>query len=64
VISFSAGREDLASCHLMVDDVKEKYRPLPDLLIDHLAQGVWKCCVSPDWKDGNSQRVSILLLKV
>jgi hypothetical protein len=41
MISFSEGREDLAACHLKVDQVDAQYRPLPELLIDHLAQGLW-----------------------
>lgn len=55
VISFSEGREDLAGCHLKIDLVDTLYRPLPELLTDHLTQGVWRCCVFPGWKHDNQQ---------
>ena len=55
MISFSTGREDLAECHLEVNQVDPQYRPLPGLLLDHLAQGVKRCCLFPGWKDGNQQ---------
>jgi hypothetical protein len=44
-ISFSPGREDLTECHLEPNQVDLQYRPLPELLSDHLAQGVWRCCL-------------------
>ena len=55
MISFSTGREDLAECHLKVNQVEPQYRPLPELLLDHLAQGVGRCCLFPGWKYGNQQ---------
>jgi hypothetical protein len=55
MISFSVGREDLAGCHLKVDLVDMLYRPLPELLTDHLTQGVWQCCLFPGWKHENQQ---------
>ena len=55
MISFSVGREDLAGCHLKVDLVDTLYRPLPELLTDHLTQGVWQCCLFPGWKHDNQQ---------
>jgi hypothetical protein len=55
VISFSVGREDLSKCHLKVDQVEPRYRPLPRLLIDHLGQGVWRYCLFPGSKHGNQQ---------
>ncbi len=53
MISFSVGCEDLAERHLKVDQVDPQYRPLPELLIDHLAQCVWRCCLFPGWKHGD-----------
>jgi hypothetical protein len=47
VISFSVGREDLAGYHLKKDLVAEQYRPLPELLTDHLAQGILRYCLFP-----------------
>jgi hypothetical protein len=35
--------------------VDERYRPLPELLTDHLAQGVWRYCLFPGWKPDNQQ---------
>jgi hypothetical protein len=55
VISFYVGREDLAACYLKVDQLDPQHRPLPELLIDHLAQGVWRCCLFPGWKSGGQQ---------
>ena len=60
MISFSEGREDLAACHLKVDQVDSQFRPLPELLLDHLAQGVWRCCLFPGWKHGGQQFLSQL----
>lgn len=60
MISFSVGREDLAGCHLKVDLVGEQYRPLPELLTDHLAQGVWRRCLFPGWKYDNQQLLGTL----
>ena len=51
MISFSVGRQDLAGFHLKKDLVAEKYRPLPELLTDHLAQGVWRHCLFPRRRD-------------
>ena len=55
MISFSVGREDLSERHLKVDQVEPQYRPLPQLLIDHLAQGVLRRCLFPEWKHGKQQ---------
>jgi hypothetical protein len=55
VISFSVGREDFTACHLKGDLVDLQYRPIPQLLTDHLAQGVWRFCLHPEWKLGNQQ---------
>jgi hypothetical protein len=52
VICFSVGREDLAECHLNVGLVDRQYRPLPQLLTDHLSQGVWRHCLFPRWSLG------------
>jgi hypothetical protein len=35
--------------------VDPQYRPIPRLLTDHLAQGVWRCCLYPGWKHGTQQ---------
>ena len=51
MISFSVGRQDLAGCHLKKDLVADQYRPLPELLTDHLAQGVWRHCLFPRIRD-------------
>ena len=59
MISFSVGREDLAECHLKVDQVDPQYRPLPELPIDHLAQGVWWCCLFPGWIRGDRQLLAL-----
>jgi hypothetical protein len=40
--------------------VDSKYRPLSQLLTDHLAQGVWKCCLFPGWKSSNQQHLAHL----
>jgi len=55
VISFSKGHENLGACHLKVDLVNSKYRPISWLLSDHLALGVWKWCVYPGWKHDHQQ---------
>ena len=60
MISFSTGREDLAECHLEINLVDSQYRPLPALLMDHLAQGVWRCCLFPGWKHGHQQHLADL----
>ena len=56
MISFSMGREDIATCHLQVDLVDSQYRPLLRLLTDHLSQGVWRCCLYSGWRRGDQQR--------
>ncbi|KAH9969241.1 hypothetical protein BJV74DRAFT_799381 [Russula compacta] len=60
VISFSDGHKDLAGCHLKIDLVDTLYCPLPELLTDHLMQGVWQCCVFPGWKHNNQQLLGSL----
>jgi hypothetical protein len=60
VVSFSEGREELAGCHLKVDLVGEQYRPVPELLTDHLTQGVWRHCIFPRWKADNQQHSGTL----
>ena len=47
MISFSPGRKGLAKLHLQTDQVGKPHGPLPQLLTDHLMQGVWHCCVYP-----------------
>jgi hypothetical protein len=44
-------REDLAERHLNVGLVDKQYQPLPQLLTEHLSQGVWRHCFFPRWKD-------------
>jgi len=60
VISFSVGRADLAEYHLMEGLVGKQYRPLPELLTDHLAQGVWQHCLFPGWRLDNQQLLGTL----
>ncbi|KAI0270930.1 hypothetical protein BGY98DRAFT_1189831 [Russula aff. rugulosa BPL654] len=55
LISGTGGRKEFAACHLQVDLVDSQYRPIPQLLTDHLAQGVWANCVYPGWEDGDQQ---------
>lgn len=62
MISFSSGREDLTKYHLETNQVDLRYRPLPELLIDHLAQGGWRCCLFPGWKPGNLQQADLDLI--
>ena len=52
-MSFSAKRQDLTAYHLQQDIVDPQYRPHSRLLIDHLAQGVWKCCRYPGSTHGD-----------
>lgn len=47
MISFSPGREDLAGCHLKTHKLNH---PLPELLTDHLTQGVLRHCLFPKWR--------------
>jgi len=54
VISFSKGRTDLASCHLAVNGVQERLRP-PELLTDHLSQGVYTWCLYPEFESASHQ---------
>jgi hypothetical protein len=60
VISFSKGRADLASCHLMVDHLPQQLRPLPALLTDHLSQGVYLWCLFPESQRANRQHANDL----
>ena len=60
MISFSVGREDLAGCHLKKDLVDEQYRPLPELLTDHLAQGVLRYCLFPRRRGDNQPLLGTL----
>jgi len=60
VISFSVGREDLAEYHLMEGLVGKQYQPLPELLTDHLTQGVWQHCLFPGWRFDNQQLLGTL----
>ena len=55
LISGTGGRKEFAACHLQVDLVDSQYRPIPQLLTDHLAQVVWANCVYPGWEDGDQQ---------
>jgi hypothetical protein len=55
VISFSKGRAELAERHLKLPNVDLQY-PLPELLRDHLAQGVWRHCLYPGWQQYRSRR--------
>ena len=38
----------------------EHYQPLPELLTDHLAQGVWRRCLFSGWRFDNQQLVGTL----
>ncbi len=55
MISFSVGRKHLAEYHLQDGGLDKKYRPHPELLTDHLAQGVWRHCLFPGWRFDNQQ---------
>ena len=46
-------------CCLEVDQVALQYCPLPELLIDHLVQGVWQCCLFPQWNHGDKQLLAL-----
>jgi hypothetical protein len=57
VIHFPKGRKYLAGRHLKLDQVDPQYRPLRELLLDHLAQGVWRYCLFPGWTPGDQQHL-------
>jgi hypothetical protein len=58
VICFSVGCKELAERHLNVGLVDEQYQPLPQLLTDHLSQGVWRHCLFPRWSLGILESVT------
>lgn len=59
IISFSNERESFTVYKLLVDDIPVRLRPLPQLLTDHLAQGVARHCLYPgDWSVSGRQSSS------
>jgi len=47
VISFSQERAHLSNFHLNLKDIPPALHPLPELLTDHLSQGVYLHCLFP-----------------